>query len=382
MAKKKLNIGIIGRGFMGRVHSNAYRQVSKFFDLKHEPVLKAACGRDKAKIQAFADNWGYESVETDWRKLVARKDIDAIDICSPNNTHHDIAIAAAKAGKMVLCEKPIGMSTAEGREMVKAVEKAKVPNLVWFNYRRVPAVTLMRQIIDEGRLGKIFHYRSDFLQDWTISADVPVGGEALWRLEKKSAGAGVSGDLSSHNIDTALYLNGAFASVCGMTEIFVKERPLASDPKKKIKVELDDACTFLARFANGSNGTFEATRYARGHKARKSIEINGEKASIYFDLERMNELEYFDHSDPSHLRGWRTIHVSNGEHPYMSHYWVPGLVIGYEHSFINTVADFLEGVEKGKPASPTFRDALETQIVQDAVLESAAKQKWVNIPKR
>jgi predicted dehydrogenase len=365
---------------MGRVHSNAYRQVSQFFTLAHKPVLKAACGRNKDKIQAFADNWGYESIETDWRKLVERKDIDAIDICAPNNTHHDIAIAAAQSGKWVMCEKPIGMTVDQGREMVEAVKKAGVPNLVWYNYRRVPAIALMRQIIDEGRLGKIFHFRSDFLQDWTISADVPIGGDALWRLEKESAGAGVSGDLISHNIDTARYLNGAFASVCGMTEIFVKERPLASDPSKKVKVELDDSCAFLARFANGSNGTFEATRYARGHKARKAVEVNGEKGSVYFNLEDMNHLQFFDHGDPSHLRGWRSIHVSNGEHPYMGHYWVPGLEIGYEHSFINTVADFLQGVESGKPANPTFEDALQTTIVQEAVLESAAQRKWVDIP--
>lgn len=376
---KKLNIGLIGYGFMGRAHSNAYRKVNQFFDLGYKPVLKAACARNEEKLKDFADRWGWQSTETDWRKLVARKDIDVIDIGSPNNTHHDIALAAAAEGKIVLCEKPLAMSAAEGREMTDAVEKAGVANMVWFNYRRVPAIALAKEIIDDGLLGKIFHYRATYLQDWTIDADVPAGGQTLWRLEKDVAGAGVSGDLSSHNIDTAIWLNGAFSCVCGMTEIFIKQRPVQDEPDKRMPIEIDDSCTFLARFANGSNGTFEATRYARGRKNKNSFEINGEKGSLYFDLENMHHLQYFNHDDPTRLQGWRTILVTSPEHPYMKNWWVPGCVIGYEHTFINALADLLDCLSKGEPVRPTFRDALETQIVQDAVLESAQARKWVEI---
>jgi predicted dehydrogenase len=376
---KTLNIGMIGYGFMGRAHSNAYRKVNQFFELGYKPALKAVCARNAAELEKFAGNWGWESTETDWQKLVDRKDIDAIDICSPNNTHFEIALAAAAKGKMVLCEKPLAMNVAEGQKMTDAVEKAGVPNMVWFNYRRVPAITLARQVIDDGRIGKIFHYRATYLQDWTISADVPLGGRTLWRLDKEVAGSGVSGDLSSHNIDTAIWLNGSFASVCSMTETFIKERPVQDQPGKKKKVEIDDVCTFLARFANGSNGTFEATRYARGRKNKNSFEINGERGSLYFDLEDMHQLQYFSHEDPPYLQGWRTVLVTAFEHPYMKKWWVPGCVIGYEHTFINALADFIAGLEKGEPARPTFRDALETQRVCDAVLESARSQKWVSL---
>ena len=376
---RTLNIGMIGYGFMGRAHSNAYRKVNQFFPVATRPVMKAAAARSAGELRSFADNWGWESTETDWRRLVDRKDIDAVDICSPNNTHLEIALRAAANGKMVLCEKPLAMDAAEGKKMVAAVEKARVPNMVWFNYRRVPAIALARQILDEGRLGKVFHYRATYLQDWTISPEVPLGGRALWRLDKAVAGAGVSGDLSSHNIDTALWLNGSIRSVAGMTEIFIKERPVQDQPGKRRKVEIDDACTFLARFANGSNGTFEATRYARGRKNKNSFEINGEKGSIYFDLEDMHQLQYFDHDDPAHLQGWRTILVTAFEHPYMKKWWVPGCVIGYEHTFINALADFLAGLESGEPARPTFRDALETQRVCDSVLESARTHKWVTV---
>src|SRR5919202_1697805 len=250
---KPLNVGMIGYGFMGRAHSNAYRKVNPFFDLGHWPVLKAVCARSADKAKAFADRWGYESVETDWRKLVERKDIDLIDICTPNNTHAEIAIAAARAGKMILCEKPLAMNGPEALKMVEVVEKAGVPNMVWYNYRRVPAVTLAKQLIDEGKLGRIFHYRAQFLQDWTISADLPQGGAGLWRLDKSVAGSGVTGDLLAHCIDTAMWLNGGIGSVSGMTETFIKERPHTITGKVE-KVGIDDASAFLARFDNGSLG--------------------------------------------------------------------------------------------------------------------------------
>jgi predicted dehydrogenase len=374
-ANKTINIGLIGCGFMGRTHSNAHRKVSNFFDLDLQPALKAVCDSNKAKVETFASQWGYESVETDWRKLIERKDIDLVEICTPNNTHREIALAAAQAGKMVLCEKPLARNSEEGMDMVKAVEAAKVPNMVSYNYRRVPAVTLAKKLIDEGKLGRIFHYRSVFLQDWTISKDLPQGGDALWRLDVNVAGSGVTGDLLAHCIDTAIWLNGGFDKVTAMTETFIKERQHNLTGQVE-KVGIDDACSFLARFKNGSLATFESTRYARGHKALYTFEINGEHASIAWDLHDLHRLSYFDHRDEGPLRGWRSIHVTDGDHPYMGKWWVPGLQIGYEHSFVHQIADFLEGVAQGRPASPTFRDALETQQVCDAVLKSAASGAW------
>ena len=375
MAKKKLNIGMVGYGFMGRTHSNAFRQINPFFNLPYETVLKAICARDEAKLKPFADQWGYESTETDWRKLIERKDIDVIDIASPNDTHMEIAIAAAAAGKMVMCEKPLGRNAAESIKMVEAVEKAKVANMAWYNYRRAPAVTLAKQMIEEGKLGKIFHYRAKFLQDWTISADLPQGGAGLWRLDVNVAGSGVTGDLLAHCIDTAMWLNGPIENVTGMTETFVKERHHNITGKTE-KVGIDDASLFLAKFNNGSLGNFEATRYARGHKALNTFEINGEHASIAWDLHDLHRLQYFDHRDESRTRGWRSIHVTDGDHPYMNKWWVPGTQIGYEHTFVHQAADFVDGLVNGKPASPTFREAYATDLVTDAVLKSAKSGQW------
>lgn len=378
MAKKKLNVGMIGYGFMGRTHSNAFRKVNNFFELEYEPVLQAICARDGAKAKAFAEQWGYASVETDWKKLIARKDIDLIDIASPNNTHAEMAMAAAAAGKMILCEKPLAMNGAQAETMVKAVEKAKVPNMVWYNYRRVPAVTLAKQLIDEGRLGRIFHYRAKFLQDWTISKDLPQGGAGLWRLDVKVAGSGVTGDLLAHCIDTAMWLNGSIDKVTAMTETFIKERKHTLSGKVE-KVGIDDASAFLARFSNGSMATFESTRYARGHKALYTFEINGEHASIFWDLHDLHRLQYFDHRDEGIVRGWRSLHITDSDHPYMKHWWVPGLQIGYEHTFIHQVADFLQGLQDGKPAGPSFRDGLATDHVTDAVLKSAKSGRWEKV---
>ncbi len=379
MSKQKpLNIGVVGYGFMGRTHSNAYKRVNDFFDLAYRPVLKAVCGRTAQGAEDFAEKWGYESTETDWRKLVERNDIDAIDICTPNNLHAEIARAAASAGKMILCEKPLAMNMVEGQKMVDAVERAGVLNTVWYNYRRIPAVTLAKQLIDAGRLGKIFHYRANFLQDWTISADLPQGGTGLWRLDVAAAGSGVTGDLLAHCIDTALWLNGSIGSVSAMTETFVKER-MHNLTGKVEPVGIDDACAFLCRFENGSLGLFESTRYARGHKALYTFEINGEKASIKWNLEDLHRLEFFDHRDESIIRGWHSVHVTDGDMPYMKNWWVPGLQIGYEHTFVHQAADFLENLGKGEPTAPTFRDALATQAVCDAVLDSADHRKWESV---
>jgi len=381
---KELRVGLIGCGFMGRTHSNAYRRLNNFFPVEHRAVLKAICDVNEAKAQKYAATWGYERVETDWRKLVEASDIDLIDITVPNRFHCEIAVAAAKAGKMVCCEKPLAMNVAEAEQMVKAVEEAKVPNMVWFNYRRVPSIALAKQIVDEGRIGKTFHYRATYLQDWTISPDVPQGGDALWRLDVKTAGSGVTGDLLAHSIDTAMWLNGAIVRVVAKTKTFVTER-LHAETGKVEPVGIDDACMFLAEFANGSMGTFESTRYARGRKNFNTFEMNGADGSVYFDLEEPEYLQFFEYKQlqsgkktESHLTGWRKIHTTNSEHPYMKHYWVPGTCIGYEHTFLNALADFVAGIESGQWTQPDFRNALQTQKVCDAVLESARAGRWVD----
>jgi predicted dehydrogenase len=375
---KQLRIGMIGYGFMGRAHSNGYNRVKDFFDLEYLPVLQAVAARDAGKAQAFADRWGYKRVETDWRKLVAADDIDAIDICTPNNLHAEIAIEAAKHGKAILCEKPLSMDVAEGERMCAAVEKAGVPNTVWYNYRRIPAVTFAKQIIDSGALGRVFHYRAEFLQDWTINADLPQGGAALWRLDAAAAGSGVTGDLLAHCIDTAIWLNGQVADVTAMTETFVKERKHNLTGKVE-PVKIDDACSFLCHFKNGSLGLFESTRYARGHKALYTFEINGENMSLKWDLHDLHRLQVFDYKDAGPMRGWKSVHVTDSDHPYMDKWWVPGLAIGYEHSFVHQVADFLEAYAKKQPCPPTFRDALATQKVCDAVLASAQSHQWAKV---
>jgi len=376
---KTLNIGLVGYGFMGRTHSNAFHQAPHFFDLPCKPVLKAVAARNEERVKKFADNWGYESYVTDWHDLVDRKDIDVIDIAAPNDVHRDIAIAAAKAGKMVMCEKPLGRTASEAADMVAAVEAAGVPNTVWYNYRRVPAVTMIKQLLDEGTLGRVFHYRAKFLQDWTISKDLPQGGEGLWRLDVNVAGSGVTGDLLAHNIDTALWLNGPISEVTAMTETFVKERTHNLTGKVE-PVGIDDASAFLCRFENGSLATFEATRYARGHKALYTLEINGEHASCFWDLHDLHRLQYFDHRDEGRLRGWRNVHVTDGDQPYMKHWWVPGLQIGYEHTFTHQFADFVTAAAQGKSISPSFRDGLATDKVTDAVLKSAKSRQWEHVP--
>ena len=380
---KELRIGMIGYGFMGRAHSNAYKRLNDFFPVEHRPVLKAAAARDRDKVKAFAENWGYERFETDWRKVATADDIDLVDICTPNHLHLDMVLAAAEAGKMICCEKPLAMNVDEGEAMVEAVEKAGVPNMVWFNYRRVPSIALVKQIVDEGRIGTPFHYRATYLQDWTINENVPQGGAGTWRLEVEVAGSGVTGDLLAHSIDTAMWLNGPIERVVASTRTFVKKRVHAETGKVQ-PVGIDDACMFLAEFANGSMGTFESTRYARGRKNYNTFELNGADGAVYFDLEDPEHLHFFEYLQQQsgkkvedHLPGWRKIHVSNSEHPYMGNYWVPGTTIGYEHTFLNALADFVAGVESGNPTQPDFRCALQTQKVCDAVIESGRTREWV-----
>lgn len=374
--KKELRIGMIGTGLMARTHTNGHKRIGDFFpELEYRPVLKTVCARTEEKVKAFAEQWGYESYETDWKAVIARDDIDAVDICTPNDMHANIAIAAAEAGKMVLCEKPLARTVAEAQPMVDAIEKAGVANTVFYNYRRIPAVTLIKQIVDSGKLGKIFHYRSNFLQDWTINPELPQGGEALWRLDVDAAGSGVTGDLLAHCIDSAMWLNGPIKDVSAVTETFIKER-VHQDTGEVQKVGIDDACLFHCHFENGSLGLFEATRYARGHKALFTLEINGEHASLRWDLHEMNYVELFDHSDEAIVRGWRRVLVTDSDQPYMDHWWIPGTSIGYEHSFVHQVADFLKSLETGEPCEPTFQNALMTQKVCEAVINSANSKSW------
>ena len=365
---------------MGRTHSNAFLQAPRFFDLPYKPVLKAVCARNAERAKAFADNWGYESIETDWRKLVERKDIDLIDIASTNDTHHDIAIAAAKAGKMVMCEKPLGRNAAEaqgdgrrGRSGRGAEHRlVQLPP-------RARRSSLIKHLLDEGKFGRIFHYRAKFLQDWTISEDLPQGGEGLWRLDVKVAGSGVTGDLLAHCIDTAMWLNGSISEVSAMTETFIKERKHNLTGKVE-PVGIDDASAFLCRFKNGSLATFESTRYARGHKALYTLEINGEHASAFWDLHDLHRFQYFDHKDEGRVRGWRSVHVTDGDHPYMKHWWVPGLQIGYEHTFIHQFADFVQALGDGKSRRADVPRRPRDRYVTDAVLKSATSKKWESVP--
>lgn len=373
--KRKLRIGTIGYGFMAWTHADSFARAGKFFESDYDPVFQTVCARSKENAQGFADTWGYKNVETDWEKVVSSPDVDLIDICVPNNLHAEIAIAAAQAGKMVMTEKPLAMTVAEGQKMVDAVKETGVPNMVWYNYRRIPAVTLAKQIIDSGKLGRIFHLRAQFLQDWTISAKVPQGGTGTWRLDINAAGSGVIGDLLAHCIDTAMWWNGPITRVNARTETFVKEREHVEHGKVE-PVGIDDACVFLCDFENGSLGNFESTRYARGHKAKYSIEINGEHASVAWDLHDLHRLSYFDHADDSLVRGWRSIHVTDGDQPYMSHWWRPGLLIGYESSFAHQAADFLAALSSGDTVGPTFADGLQTQKVCEAVVESGRDRTW------
>lgn len=377
---KTINLAVIGYGFMGKAHTNAYLQAQHFFKHDHKINLKVICGRNEENAKAFADTWGYDDVETDWRKVIERDDIDAVDICTPNNSHREIAMACAKAGKMILCEKPLALDGAEGEEMVAAVEASGVPNLVWYNYRFLPAVSHAKNIVAAGELGQVFHYRSNFLQDWTISEDLPQGGAALWRLDAKAAGSGVTGDLLAHCIDLARWINGDIVSVSAMTETFIKER-VHQETGEKTAVTIDDACAFLCRFENGATSIFESTRYARGHKALFTFEINGRDKSLAWDLHDLNRLDYFDHGVPGDRRGWSNIHCSDGDHPYAGNFWVPGLCLGYEHSFVGAVHEFLNHLDdpSAEKKFADFKDALGTQYVCDAVLESAKSGQWVDV---
>jgi len=361
MSNRVLRLALIGQGFMGRVHSNAWRQVKHFFDVPFDLDCRLICARDRARLQKMAVTWGWAEVATDWRAVLERDDIDLIDIAAPNALHAPIAMAAAQAGKIVLCEKPLAVSAEEGAGMVEATRH--LPTMVWFNYRRVPAVAFARRLIEEGRIGQVFHYRATYLQQWGNDPTRPPD----WKIDKAQAGSGVLGDLLSHLIDTALYLNGPIREVSALMHTFAANR------------EVDDATLLLARFDNGSLGTFEATRYAVGCPSRNAFEIHGARGMLRFNLEDMNQLEFFDATEPRNLQGARSLLVTGPDQPYSGNFWKPGHAIGYEHTFIAALGDFLDALAKGQPFHPNFEDAQEVQQVLDAVERSAQTGQWVAV---
>src|SRR6266404_2691408 len=373
--KGTIGVGMIGYKFMGKAHSNAWRQVTPFFEPPLKPRLRVVCGRERDKVERMAQRWGWERAVTDWRAVVDDPEVDIVDICSPNNTHRDIALAALAAGKIVACEKPLAMSGAEAKEMAAAARASGKTNTVWFNYRRVPAIAFARQLIDEGRIGRVYHFRALYLQDWTLDPTVPL----VWRMDKDVAGSGVTGDLLSHIVDLSNYLAGEIASVAGASRIFVNERERPEGGRAN--VEIEDASVFVCRYANGALGHFEATRFANGRKNANTFEVNGELGSLYFNLEDMTRLWYFDSRDPKHVQGWRELRVWEESHPYMKNWWVPGCSIGYEHTFTNQAADLLSAIGTGSPMKPDFEDGLKCQLVLDAVLEACASDRWVNVEK-
>jgi predicted dehydrogenase len=376
MSSQRISVGIVGTKFMGRAHSNAYLTVPHFFDLPAQPVLGAACGRNASDLDAFAEQFGWQSTETSWERLVARDDIDLIDICTPNALHMPIALAAAEAGKHILCEKPLANDAEEARQMLRAAEKAGVKHMVAFNYRRVPAIMLAKQLIGEGRIGQIRHFNAVYYQDWLVDPDYPF----VWRHDVEMGGSGAHGDLNAHTVDLARYLLGEIDAVCAAQEVFVKERQLP-DGQGLGTVTADDATAFLARLRDGALGSFMATRLATGMRNRLRLEIFGSAGAILFNLERLNELQVYSASDTENVQGFRTILVTESPHPFMEAWWPPGHIIGWEHTFIHEIHDLLVAIAEDRPVTPDFQDGLRCQQVLDAVEESADQQVWVEVPR-
>ncbi len=385
---KKINVGMVGYKFMGKAHSHAYRDVAMFFKTETVPVMKVICGRTETAVSQAARRFDWEAYETSWERLVQRQEIGLVDINTPNSTHREIAVAAAKAGKHILCEKPLAVSLAEAEEMLEAAREAGVKHMVCFNYRKVPAVGLAKKMIEEGRLGKIYHFRAQYLQDWITDPEFPL----VWRLKKEEAGAGAHGDLNSHTIDLARYLVGDFAKVVGMQETFIKKRPelevseklttgLAAESRRPQlgEVTVDDATLFLARFKNGALGCFEVTRFANGRRNGLRFEINGSKGSLLFELENMNELWFYSCEDAQERQGFRKILVTEATHPYIEAWWPPGHIIGYEHTFVHVVYDFMKALDEDRMPTPNFADGVECQRVLGAVEKSAKEERWVEV---
>lgn len=385
--KKELRIAIVGYNFMGKAHANAWLQAAHFFDLPFTPVLQVACGRDAAAVRAFADRWGWKHIETDWRAAIARDDVDVVDISLPQHLHHDVAVAAARAGKHVFCEKPMALSVAEAESMLAAVRASGVRHYLNHNYRRCPAVMLARQLIDEGRIGRIFHWRGAYQQDWIVDPNFPL----TWQLQKETAGSGPHNDLNSHSVDLAHFLVGDIRTVSCLTTSFIKERPLPGKGATAFSgaasggapamgaVTVEDASLMHVEFANGAIGSFEATRFASGRKNHHTFEIYGSEGSLTFDLERMNELQFFSRRDPDHAQGFRTILATEPSHAYVAKWWPPGHVLGYEHAFVHGVADFLGAIATGGPIAPDFADGVRCIKVLHAGLRSAASGQRVAV---
>jgi predicted dehydrogenase len=382
---KQLRIGMIGYKFMGKAHSNAYRSLPMFFPKALKPEMSVICGRNAEALEEAATQLGWSDCVTDWKDLIAREDIDLIDINAPSNAHKEIALAAAKAGKHIFCEKPLALTLADSREMLQAAEDAGVTHMVGFNYRFSPAVRLAKKLVESGRLGKIYHFRAWFLQDWIINPEFPL----VWRLQKEIAGSGSHGDLGAHLIDLAHFLVGDVKEVIGMSETFIKERPLAAEmtglsakgdkDAPKGKVTVDDATLFLARFDNGALGSFEATRFAAGHRSTNSFEINGSLGSVKFDFERMNELEVYLTSDAEDVQGFRRVLATDPAHEYAEAWWPPGHTIGFEHTFIHEMLELSNAIEEGRQPVPNFHDGVKCQAVLEAVERSIEQRRWVDI---
>jgi predicted dehydrogenase len=383
----EINIAIIGYKFMGKAHSNAYRQVSHFFPGKLTPRMKVICGRNRQATEAAAKLYGWEEAETDWRKVIARPDIDVIDISTPGNLHHTIALAAARAGKHIICEKPLANTLADAQEMLHAVEKAGVKHMLMHNYRKIPAVAFAKQLIKEGRLGTIYHYHGAYLQDWIMDPKFPL----VWRLDKKTAGSGALGDIGSHAADLAQYLNSEIDSVVSQMTTFIKERPLVSEAGGSLKaragrgkgrVTVDDDANFLVRFRNGSVGVIESSRFAGGRRNYNTFQIYGSKGSLAFNLERMDEIEIYDGTEDVARQGFKTINVTESVHPYVGAWWPPGHIIGYEHTFVHAIHDFLVGLEKDRLPEPNFYDGVRIQAVLEAVERSAKSGHWEKVKRQ
>lgn len=385
MAGKKLNVALIGYKFMGKAHSQAWRTVGRFFDLDAEPLMKVICGRDADAVSAFAKRWGWENSSTDWREVVARKDVDVVDISTPGSTHCDIAVAAAEAGKHVFCEKPLSFTVSEAKKMLAAVRKSGVKHMVNFNYRRCPAVALARKMIVAGAIGEVRHARFTYLQDWLVDPQFPMN----WRMRAKDAGSGAHGDLGAHSIDLARYLVGEIGEVVGMKKTFITERPAegtshgitATAGEGTEQVTVDDASVFLAKFANGAFGTFEATRLAPGRKNYNRFEINGSKGSLVWCFEDLNYLDYYSTEDPGDRRGFRRIIATEGSHPYAGAWWPPGHMLGYDHGFVNAAYDLVQSIANDKACSPCFKAGAQCVAVLEAVDQSIESGKWAAVEK-
>lgn len=382
--KQELKIGMIGYNMMGKAHSHAYRDAPFYFDKEVIPVLQSIAGRNEEKVKKAANQYGWNSYESDWKRLIDRQDIDVIDISTPNNTHAEIAIAAAEAGKHIICEKPLALTLAESRKMLESVKKNKVTHMICHNYRFAPAVQYAKQLISSGRLGQIYHVRATFLQDWLMDPNLPL----TWRLQKEKSGSGTLGDLGAHTIDLARFLVGEFSEVTGMMDTFIKERPLGtmtSNLKSDVtsdetgEVTVDDATAFLARFANGAMGTFESSRFARGNRAGNRFEINGENGSIRWDMENLNNLQVYLEEDEPGLQGFKTINCTEEEHPFAGNYWPAAHILGYEHTFVNLISTFLDGVSNNENPVPNFEDGVRNQAVLEAVDHSVQSGKWEKV---